>query len=704
MDWEKEASNITTAQNIDWEKLGSPTTFNETPSFEPSPEISTITGKHIMKPADTNYTPADFVTLVKAGVVTTDKAKIDIFSKARGISKDRYQVNGGKIWFKGQDGKMYPETPKELTNIVKKMIADIPSDLLVDAPTALGAYTGGVTGAATGAAIGRGIKQKIASHFFGDNPSTTKQVIDMSLNAALGAVDAGTGKLLSKRLQTKKLRKEAGIGSSADDIITIAKELTPSQKGGAAITKQKGKDIGVDLLPHQTLDSQGLTDYYKLLRNSPRTNKVIKELDDKLEQQIFQASNDLVANINSGRNIESSAIKDDLATLAQQAIDKMKVVRGGSVKDLYKKAYKVNTVDVTAALDKISDLQSKLKPEMSAYKGLNRIKKMLVSEKKIPESKILDASGVPFSPASIKQIKEKRIEILDNIKQEIDLILQGRGEDAVHSKMRGKFNKLKDVLTEQTDLKSREYQIARALFTAASPKIERTKKSIVGVLSRMDTDAVKETALKKIFATPQSIKQAKKYLQKESPEAWEDAISEYFKESFINATNIGNKSLSNKYTGKMWNLIDKKKLEIATKGMVDGNGKPLFKTINDFFDVMKSASIGQSNKTQRKTKGQLTKELQGIPGKLSASVVFFKQTMANVFLKARQEKAFNKNAKKLLSLLQTPEGIELLSQVKGYGPKTQEGITAATTLLLMSSESKASDLKDITQGLKENNK
>ena len=110
---------------------------------------------------------------------------------------------------------------------------------------------------------------------------------------------------------------------------------------------------------------------------------------------------------------------------------------------------------------------------------------------------------------------------------------------------------------------------------------------------------------------------------------------------------------------------------------------------------MEKASIGQGKESATQTRQKMEKSMQGLAGDLSASVVFFRQTVANFFLKNQQERAFDKNAKKLLSLMQTPEGVDLIAKAKGYGPNTQKGLEAATTLLLMATETNAGKVKGV---------
>ena len=47
--------------------------------------------------------------------------------------------------------------------------------------------------------------------------------------------------------------------------------------------------------------------------------------------------------------------------------------------------------------------------------------------------------------------------------------------------------------------------------------------------------------------------------------------------------------------------------------------------------------------------------------------------------------------------MQTPEGVDLIARAKGYGPKTEKGMIAATTLLLMATEQNTGKVKEITQ-------
>ncbi len=847
--------------------------YIENPYMQDTDEISTITGKPIQKPSSTDYKPADFKTLFKAGFVDNEDSVKKLFSDARGIPVEKYEVKDGRVYFQGNDGNMYPEAPKEALNLIKKLVAELPSEGLADIGASVGAVFGGIPGAAGGAGAGETTRKLIGELFLGDEQTAGDYAKDIGVQSVFGTLDATLAKKLTNILSSRKIKKNTG-GQISNDFTNVVGDLSPEQRTTGQIVNQKAQNIGVDLKPHQAMDDPTLTGYYKLLRDNPKTARAVRKNDNQLDTEVQAAGEDLLKNISSGET-DPFTVGSELQKAGTQAIENMKKVRGDAVKDLYDEANKVVDVDTLPALEELARLKKTVKPGMKAHSAIARLERMLVRKVETkrknqfthgsdPNGPTLDEIdgylaevGNPTKDADInlakiykkedkdayRQLKreaqdivsssgdfedwkeiisqgglnyetalmmsdkntinelmkrrpglfkkgaalhaehfanekgfdtpdelfqswvdrkkrkdaiddmtqdlfheyqagndmgramehverlyneelkvvskrlsktkpkgknivtkttpESRLEVLDNVKQEIDAIIGGKDSSSITNKLKRKLMGVKDILTTQTDKKSREYQVARALFSAASPKITDTEKSIVGVLSRMTTDEIKEKAIKKIFASRQSIRKAKKHIEKVNPGLWQDAVAELFRDGFEKASKVaqgsGGKVLNRpgKYTSKMWDLSNQKKLKLATEGMKDGNGDPLYDRITDFFEVMQKASIGQGKESATQSRLKMEKELQGIPGKISATAMSLRQSVINFGLKNSQERTFDKNAKKLLELMQTPEGVELIATAKGYGPKTEKGMNAAATLLMMATETNTGKVKEI---------
>ena len=225
----------------------------------------------------------------------------------------------------------------------------------------------------------------------------------------------------------------------------------------------------------------------------------------------------------------------------------------------------------------------------------------------------------------------------------------------------------------------------------------------------MKADKVKEKAMAKIFESRHSVRTAKRNMETENPELWGEAIAEYMRGGFDKASGAGQGSggkvlnRPGKYFTKLWGPLQQRKLAIATEGMQAGDGTPLYGKINDFFDVMAKASIGQGKESATQSRGVMEKSLQGVAGKLNTSVNFLRQTASNFLLKGAQDRTFDRNSKRLLDLMQTPEGVDLIAKAKGYGPKTEKGIEAITTFLLMATESGAPKALEISKARKKPN-
>lgn len=666
--------------------------------------ISTITGKPITKViGHPTYEPASFKTLMEAGFVDDNDAKIKLFAEARGIDPKKYEVKDGKIWFQGSDGRMYPEIPREADVLLKKLAAELPAESLADIGAAVGAFVGGIPGAIAGSAGGEGLRKQIGKYFFGDNQDALDYAQDMGVQALFGAVDAGVASKLMKHLNTRKIKRATGNRITSELTGEIA-DISDAQRAAGRAISTKGKQIGVDLLPHQAMDDPTLTGYYKLLRDNPKTARQVRRADDLLDEQVENAAQDLVLDI-SPNETDPYEVGVRLSSAADTIIARMKKdrrhnkvfwsdVSGSSFKspdELYKTAYASGVaVDTQPVIDEITRLKGSTKPGMKAHTALTRIERMLFKE---DSKKAL--------------VPETSIEVLDNVKQEIDAILYGKNAKALSPKLKRKLHSVKDQLTTQTDAVSPDYQKARKIFELASPNITKTENGIIGALSGMKNDEVKERAVKKIFNSPFSIQSAKKRIEGYDPELWADVVAEYFRDNFERAAKIaqgsGGKVLNRpgKYSSRMWDRSIRRKMKAATEGMVDANGDSLYGRISDFFQVMEKASIGQGKESATQPRQKMAKNLEGVAGRVSRRMYDMKAAAVDMFLEKSSDVAFDRNAQRLLDLMQTQEGVELIAKAKGYGPTTEKGIKAFTTLLLMSCGTNAEKLKGVYDARKQ---
>lgn len=648
--------------------------FNDQPDRAPTGEISAVTGKEIKEvTGNPSYTPASFDALFKAGYVDSNEAKIKIFSEARGIDPKRYTVKDGKIWFQGDDGGVYPESPREFDSLIKKLVAELPSEGLADIGAGIGAIFN-VPGAMVGAGLGEVARKQVGEHIFNDDQNAGDYVKDVGLQMLFAGLDSRVAKGVMNKINSAKIKKATG-GRLTGKLVGDVGDISDAQRAAGRAVREKGENIGVDVLPHQAMDDPTLTGYYKMLRDNPQTARQVRVADDRLETQVEKAGNDLVLEI-SPKETDPYEVGNRLSKAADKVLKKLRKERGDIAGTQYDKAYSSGVeVDTQPIIDEISRLKKKVKPGMKAYSALAKVERWLWKKGK-------DGKNIP----------ETDIQVLDNAKVEIDQILNAPAKDSVQGRNRHRLKKVKDQLTTQTDAVSPDYQKARKLFELASPKVTEAETGIIGALAGMKTENVKEAAIKKIFASPRSIRVAKRYIEKESPELWKDAVAEYFRGAFEKAAKVaqgsGGKVLNRpgKYTSKMWDLSDQRKLKFATEGMKDANGEPLYDRISDFFEVMQKASIGQGKESATQSRQQMKENLSGLAGKISSRLLGLKAAAVDMFFQGAKERAFDKNAKKLLDLMQTQEGVELIAKAKGFGTKAEGRVNALATLLMMATE------------------
>jgi GH24 family phage-related lysozyme (muramidase) len=140
-------------------------------------------------------------------------------------------------------------------------------------------------------------------------------------------------------------------------------------------------------------------------------------------------------------------------------------------------------------------------------------------------------------------------------------------------------------ITSKMDEVSPAYNQARTTFAKASPKVEKLRNSIVGVMADLGDGDVVKAADKLFQASPAQIKYTRRMIQTASPQAWDDLIASYIGQVGDKANHSPAKilnALSN--LGESGSVLRDKKLVAAL-------GEDKAKAMGKLFSTMKKTTL-----------------------------------------------------------------------------------------------------------------
>lgn len=323
---------------------------------------------------------AGFGALVKAGTVDDPQTKINVFAKSRGISPDRYSVVDGDIFYEGDDGKLYPESPSGVGGFGKELAANTIANAPAIALSTGGSIAGGILGApggpagvAAGAVVGSGVggaagegyRKTIGALAF-DEPQTVEgNVKAMGKEGALAMAGEGIGRLASKGFKEVKLRRNVRDIDRLNQVaIGRVQELADKYK--------------VQLTPAEMTGLRSLINQQWYLSNAPDSADTIVSFMKNREPELQRAMYEYFDTLSKESAPYNAVLRSQNA--AKKHVSNLKLARKEATEALYKQAMRDGSeIDVTDAIMSIySGVQAD--PGSPGAAMANKIIKRVVGE------------------------------------------------------------------------------------------------------------------------------------------------------------------------------------------------------------------------------------------------------------------------------------------------------------------------------------
>jgi hypothetical protein len=593
--------------------------------------------------------PASWSTHAKAAWVDDPEAKIKIYAKDRGISPDRYMIKRGKIYYLGDDGLFYPETPPKATAIT----AGLAARPLSMAGGIAGATIGGPFLAGLLGAGGRGIEKTIGHLAFDEPQKPLENLTDIGKEFLIGATGelAGRGLVrgidITRGREGAKLIRAAGRGRERISLAEV-KEI-----------RNLAKKYNIKLVTPQLTGSRELAARWNLLADLMETADKIGKVSLKQYNETAAAIDNFINSFALPTTTPMQAGRKGVEA-AKKGIEAAKLIRKNRAAPFYEKAFTSGIkVDTTDVIQKIDDLLEKTVKGDPSFASLNRIKKM-----------INEAEG--------------DLEKLHRVKYRgIDAILDKAKAD---NTLRREMKEIKDDLLESMNAASEDYTKANEIFAEWSTPIKELTDSKVGEIAKIQGDAVEKVAFKLFSPTqssPEIIEKVKPIIIKYGGE---DVWNELLRVHLSNALD----SIRESVTGGITNLGGRfrqatfgypKQRKIFEAAMTPKQ----FKNLENFSKVLDRLGIILSKESRTtpigKELAKMQKEAGGgilMPIRVVAHPLV---SPARPWYEMLRDMRFSYRANKLADLMISDKASKQLEKILLLKPKSIKFIKAATALL-----------------------
>jgi hypothetical protein len=435
---------------------------------KPIPTISAGNGKmqspEQMPPQNTE--PAPFHAQVGAAYVDDPQTKFKILAKFRfpfekpELAAKRYFMRDGNTFYMTNDGKIHKEEGEGISEKAKTFMAS----LLGRAPEIVGGAAGAVSpipggmelGTVAGGLARRGSNQAI----YGEKPDYLSGAIGDAAGAALSRIPAAG---ITKGLNF--LGKGGQIGRM------VANDPGTFDAQEAARLMQLGGSKGIRLTAPEIANSPTLEALWANLANNPRWPNANQKMAEFIKQtrnpEVSAAIRKELSAISPVEDISPFDSGTIVTQTAKNMLDDLKTTRAAESQPLYQRAFesapKIDTEPVLKQIDGLMAIQPR---RSSGQEALGKIRDMLTRTE--------DVWDTQTNKTIKKEVPVTNIETLDNVKIEIDRMLEAAKQDkSISNRMRQRLTSIKEELLTQMDTVSPEYGQARAKFAELSGPINK---------------------------------------------------------------------------------------------------------------------------------------------------------------------------------------------------------------------------------------
>lgn len=524
-------------------------------------------------PKPTEGKPTGFMAGFKSGFVRDPETKLRVLAEQIFPGDPEAVKRFGII-----DGKpVYIDDAGNPVDAISGMMAKT-GEVVSNLPEAIGATVGSLatgnpyTGAVIGDVGGRAVKQGIGSLVF-DEPQTAQgNIVDLAKEGALATTGAFMGKvgtMFGNRRAVKGLDK-----LNLDSAIAVQDRIK--------------KATGIDLDVAQASKLTGMKSLRKWVMKYPSEAAEVMDNFSKLQNgQSQEAVEGILNSLSKKTNL--AQLGESSVNAAKAAIEVAKKEREDLASPLYKKAFasgaKVDAKPIINEIDKmLSVAKGPVRNDLLAAKNhfYKNVKKQ--TDDGFVDSKVLDDT----------------IEGLHNTKIAIDAMLAKRaGATAAENQSLRQLVNIKNDLVESLAKASPDYDAGRLAFEKASKElVNPLENSPVGAIAKLNNQRLAKAASQLFSNTPnvESIKHAKRVIQGQDKQAWNDLVRQKLQTELERAMEITQTGEVVNLQGKfLKNAAGTKSKREALEAALDGDIIDTAGDVLEAFELIANSPIGGSD-------------------------------------------------------------------------------------------------------------
>lgn len=589
---------------------------------------------------------ASFGGLVKAGMVDDPQTKLEILANDLfpGDKKavERFAFHNGEVYYVGADEKLYRATPPEGP---MGSVKEFGANMVANAPTIVGGTVGAIAGApsgpgsvglsALGAAGGKSLQQIIANVALDEPQSPMGNIKGMAGEAAWAAggslVGLGVQKWLARNL---------------------SKDVSKLNLNDVAELDKKAARLGVDLNAAQRTNLPSLKGRVEALSRLPQSADDMNTALEATRQQAAKAADDFVSGVsNNAPNIRAAGEAGRKGATA--ILERMSEDKAIAAAPWYRKAFQATVNLNDEGLQRLTDTP--------AFKAAwERGKRIAANE------------GVNLGDAA------NNMKALHYVKLGLDDLIERGGTEGIGGTERRAIIGVKNRLLNFMDTASPDYGRARFVYGHYMPTLKANREGLVGQLADLaDTDL--NQASRMVFNSrnsPQDIANLRSmFFRYDQGEQWKALLKGYLEDTLevagreLKSGNVAGKAATWRYAL----MGDRKQAQNLRAAMTYEQWQSFGDMMDVFEAVNRTTGRGNSITMQMlEASGQLKSEA----GSKLAKVLKPRQAVIDWLEEAR----LGKHAAKQVEILNDPQSIKRLKELKRLSPTDQKFIQGFSAL------------------------
>lgn len=585
---------------------------------------------------------------VKAAFVDDPATKASIYAQDlfpnNPFANERMGIMDGDIVYRGDNNEVYSTNRGGFGNL-RDFAADQPAYLPHEIMGGIGAMAGPWT-AALGVAGGEGYRKAMANLFFDEPQTVIGNIGGMATSGLLGGYLPAKGvDLFGKILQRKAARDIGRINKN--DLMELDR-----------LSRQEG--IPLTIAEKSNLPS--LKGYQTALNNITDSADDMARFYDARNANVDMAVNRMLQNISPVDSAEdaaraaSKAAQAARGTIAQQ----MRTAAGPH----YKAAYQSGPVDVGDLIDGISARLGKMPRGGEIQQKLNRVKKLLTKE-------TTDRQG------NIIRVPQDDLETLDFAKRELDNMVSTAKRQSGKGTLFNELDQTRRALLARMDEVSPDYAVARQIWTEGSDALDKVNSTAVKVIADLPEVKYQQAAVRMFnpkSTGPQAVKEAKRIIQSENPDAWNALTRAYIESAWEDAGDIASGTRGFTFKRMLYGGSEGSKRRKILKAALDDDQ---FKALDDLMTVLDATGRVKQAGSDTAYKTDIINQLNQKWGvgwnDITRPVSWFNEKLS--------QQRIGKNAQKLAKLITNQDDIATIKLVRQLPKDSIARMNAVAVLL-----------------------